>query len=100
MLKTVSKVFNDDEKEEPVKIKKEESVKIIKQGTLTTDESSLFYSNKYSFIEFKNVGRYMDDFLVPRSNNYLIPFKQRLKEFKKRFPKKAKTKQKKKDRAS
>ena len=42
----------------------------------------------------------MDDFLVPRSNNYLIPFKQRLKEFKKRSPKKAKTKQKKKDRAS
>ena len=31
-----------------------------KEGPLTTtDESSLFY-NKYSLIEFKNVGKYMD----------------------------------------
>ena len=44
------KVFNHDKKEEPVKIKKEE--------LLTTDESSPFYNNKYSFIEFGNVGKY------------------------------------------
>ena len=47
------KVFNHDEKEEPVKIKKD--------GPLTTVISSLLYNNKYSFIELKNVGKYMDN---------------------------------------
>ena len=44
------KIFKSDETEQPVTIKKE-----------ITDESSLFYNNKYSFIEFKNVGKYKDD---------------------------------------
>ena len=79
--------FNHDEKEEPVKIKKEEP--------LTTDESSLFYNNKYRFIEFKNVGKYMDDSLVSRYSNYLAPFKQRFEEFKKLTPRILKTKAKK-----
>ena len=70
-------------------------MKIKKEGPLTTDESSLFYNNKYSFIEFKNVGKYMDDSLVSRNNNYLAPFKQRLEEFKKCTPRKLKTKVKK-----
>ena len=38
----------------------------------------------------------MDDSLVSRNNNYLAPFKQRLKEFKKFTPRKLKTKVKKK----
>ena len=67
------KVFNHDKKEEPVKIKKERP--------LTTDKSSLFYNNKCSFLEFKNIGKYIDDSLVSRYNNYLAPFKQRSEEF-------------------
>ena len=89
--RSFDKAFNHNEKEEPVKIKKE--------GPLTTDESSLFYNNKYSFIEFKNIGKYMDDFLVTRYINYLAPFKQRMEEFKKFTPGKAKTKAKKKNNA-
>ena len=42
-------------------MKKKELVKIKKEGPITTDKSSLFYNNKYSFIEFKNVAKYMDD---------------------------------------
>ena len=61
------KVFNHDKKEEPVKIKKE--------GPLTTEELSLLYNNKYSFIEFKSVGKYMHDSFVSRYNNYLVLFK-------------------------
>ena len=59
------KVFNHDEKEEPVKIKEVEP--------LTIDKSRLFYNSKYSFIEFKNAGKYMDDFLVSIYINYLAP---------------------------
>ena len=81
------KVFNNDGKEVPVKIKKE--------VLLTTDESSLFYSNKCSFIEFKNFRKYMDNSLVSRYNNYLASFKQPLEEFKKITPRKLKTKAKK-----
>ena len=54
-------------KEQPVIIKKE-----------VTDLSSLIYNNKYSFIKLKNVGKYVNDSLVSRYNNYLLPFKQRL----------------------
>ena len=50
------KVFNHDKKEEPVKIKKD--------GPLTIDKLSLFYNNKYSFIELKNASKYMDDSLA------------------------------------
>ena len=78
--------FNHDEKEETEKIKKE--------GHLRTDEPSLFYNKKDSFIEFKNVGKHMDDTLVSRYNNYLPPFKQRLEVFKKFTPRKVKTKAK------
>ena len=39
-------------------------VKIKKEGPLTSDDPSLFYNNKYSFSEFKNVRKYMDDSLV------------------------------------
>ena len=44
-FQSFDKVFNNDEKEEPVKIKKE--------APLTTNELSLFYDSKYSFTEFK-----------------------------------------------
>ena len=74
-------VFNHHEKGEPVKIKKEIS--------LRTDKSSLFYNSKYSFIEFKNVGKYLDDCC-------LALFKQPLEEFKKFTHEKVKTKEKKK----
>ena len=75
------KVINHDEKEKPVKIEKERP--------LTTDELSLFYKNKYSFIEFKNVGKYMDDSIVSRYN-YLALFKEQLEEFKRFIPQKQK----------
>ena len=79
------KVFNHNEKEEPVKIKKEAPLIAI-----------LFYNKKYSFTEFRNVGKCKDDFLVSRYNNYLAPFKQQLEEIKKFTIGKAKTKEKKK----
>ena len=47
------KIFKPNEIEQPVTIKKE-----------ITDKSSLFYDNKCSFIEFKNVGKYKNDSLV------------------------------------
>ena len=67
-------VFNDGEKEEPIKIEKEEP--------LTTAESSLIYNNKYSFSEFKNVEKYENESLVSTYNNYLTQFNQQLKEVK------------------
>ena len=82
------KVFNYDEKEEPLKIEKEEP--------LTIDASSLFYNNKYTFNEFKNVGKYEDECLESRYNIYLTPFKNRLKEFEKFTPRTVKTKRNKK----
>ena len=77
------KVFNHDEEEEPFKIEKEEPLK--------TAKSSLMYNSKYSFNELKNVGKYEDESLVSRYNNYLTPFKQRLKWFKKFTPRTVKT---------
>ena len=44
------KIFNYDEREEPVKIKKE--------GPLTTDRWSLVWDSKYSFSEYRNVDKY------------------------------------------
>ena len=55
------KVSNYDEKEEPVKIQKERP--------LTTEESSLFYNNKYSFTEFKNVGKYYNLSFTTKCNS-------------------------------
>ena len=66
------KVFNHDKKEEPVKIKKEE--------LLTTDESSPFYNNKYSFIEFGNVGKYCNLSFTIKYDRLLL-FYHRLSEF-------------------
>ena len=74
---------------------KKEPVKIKIEGASTTDELSLFYNSKYSFIEFKYVGKYMDGSLVSIHDNYLAPFKQRSEEFKKFTPRKLKTKPKK-----
>ena len=62
-----NKSFHYDENEEPVKIKVE---------PLTTDESSLFFNIKYSFSEFKNVGKYEGESLESKYNNYLTRFKQ------------------------
>ena len=90
------KVSNHDEEEETVKTKTEKPVKIKKEGSLTTDESSLFYSKKYSFSEWKNVEKYMDDSLVTRYNNYLAAFKQWLNKFAKFTPRTVKTKMKRK----
>ena len=57
-----AKVFNHDEKEEPVKIKKEES--------LTTDESNLVYNHKFSYKnkihEYKNIEKYVNESLTER----------------------------------
>ena len=47
------KVFNYAEREELVKIKKE--------GPLTTDKPKLVYDDKYSFSEYKNVEKYIED---------------------------------------
>ena len=44
------KIFNRDEKEEPVTIKKEEPSK--------ADKASLVYESKYSFSEYRNDGKY------------------------------------------
>ena len=71
------KDFNHDEKEEPVKIKKE--------GRLKTDDSSLVCNKRYSLSEFKNVGKYEDESLTTRFDN-MVSFNQRLKEFKKFTP--------------
>ena len=46
----IDKIFNHDEKEEPVTIKKEELLKM--------EESSLIYDSKYIFSNYRNVGKY------------------------------------------
>ena len=65
-----AKVFNHDEKEEPVKIKKEKS--------LTTDESNLVYNNKFSYKnkihEYKNIEKYVNESLAERYDNNLVLF--------------------------
>ena len=65
-----AKVFNHDEKEEPVKIKKEES--------LTTDESNLVYNSKFSYKnkihEYKNIEKYVNESLTERYDNNLVLF--------------------------
>ena len=75
--KDFDNVFNYDAKEESLKAEKEEP--------LTMDESSLFYDNKYTFNELKNVEKYVNKSLTARYDNNLLPFYQRLKEFEK-FP--------------
>ena len=81
------KVFNYNEKEEPLKIEKEEP--------LTIDESNLFYNNKHTFNEFKNVEKYAKKSITARYDNILLLFYQRLKEFKQFTPWTVKTKTKK-----
>ena len=46
----IDKIFNHDEKEETITIKKEEPLK--------TDESSLVYDSKYIFSNYRNVGKH------------------------------------------
>ena len=82
------KVFNHDENEQPVKNKGEES--------LTTDESNLFYDNKYNFREFKNFGKCEKESLESRYNNYLSLFKQRLKKIKRIYSSNSESKKRKK----
>ena len=60
------KVINYDEIEEPVKTEKEEP--------LTINESSIFYNNKYTFNEFKNVEKYVNKSFTARYDNNLLPF--------------------------
>ena len=60
------KVINYDEIEEPLKTEKEEP--------LTINESSIFYNNKYTFNEFKNVEKYVNKSFTARYNNNLLPF--------------------------
>ena len=60
------KVINYDEIEEPVKTEKEEP--------LTINESSIFYNNKYTFNEFKNVEKYVNKSFTPRYDNNLLSF--------------------------
>ena len=60
------KVINYDEIEEPLKTEKEEP--------LTINESSIFYNNKYTFNEFKNVEKYVNKSFTARYDNNLLPF--------------------------
>ena len=65
-------VFNHDEKKEPLKIRKE--------MPLLTDKSSLVYDSKYSFSEYRNVGKYYNlPFII--KYHRLLPFYHRLCEF-------------------
>ena len=78
------KIFNHDEKREPVKqLKKEESLK--------TDESSLVYDSKYSFSEYKNVGKYFSPYFRKKFDS-LLPFYHRLNEFRNFVPRTEKKK--------
>ena len=81
------KVFNYDEKEEPLEIEKGKP--------LTIDESSLFYNSKYAFNEFKRVEKYAKKSVTARYDNILILFYQRLREFVKFTPETVKIKAKK-----
>ena len=62
---------------------KKRTIKNWEEEPLTTEESSPFYNNKYTFNEFKNAGKYEDESLESRYNNYLTPFIQRSKELEK-----------------
>ena len=80
---SIDKIFNHDEKEELVTIKKEPVI-IKKKKPLKTDESSLVYDNKYSFNEQRNVGKY---FSVSFTAKYgLLPFYHQLNEFRNFVP--------------
>ena len=81
------KVFNHDENEKPVKIKKER--------LLITDKSSLVYDSKYSFSKYRNVGKYYNLSFMTKYDSSL-PFYHRLNEFRNFAPRTEKTKIKKK----
>ena len=97
MLKTENqdqrfdKVFNHDE--ESVTIK-EESVTIKKDKRLKSDESSLVYESKYSFSEYRSVGKYFSLSLMTKYDS-LLPFYHRLNELRNFIPQIEKTKIKK-----
>ena len=65
-------VFKDGEEGKPVTIKKEK-LEII-------HEPKLNYNSKYSFSEYRNVGKYMDDFFESQCNR-LTKFYNGLNEF-------------------
>ena len=81
------KIFNHDEKEEPVTIKKEKPLK--------TNKSSLVYESKYSFSKYRNVGKYYN-FSYTTKYDRLCPFYHRLSDFRNLVPRTEKTKIKKK----
>ena len=62
---------------------KKRTIKNWEEEPLTTEESSPFYNKKYTFNEFKNAGKYEDESLESRYNNYLTPFIQRSQELEK-----------------
>ena len=68
----IDKIFNRDEKEEPVTIKKEEPLK--------TEESSLVYDSKCIFSDYRNVGKYLQSFFMTKYDR-LRPFYHRLNDF-------------------
>ena len=76
------KIFNHDEKEETVTIKKKEPLK--------TDKSSLVYDSKYSFSEYRDVGKYYNLSFTTKYNS-LLPFYHWLNEFRDFIPRIEKT---------
>ena len=82
------KIFKYEEKEEPVKVEKEELV--------TTSKSKLVYNNKYSSSEYKYIKKYMDDSFKTKCNK-LVSLYRRLSEFKKHNPQTERTMIKKKN---
>ena len=75
----LNKTFESYE-EELVTIKKEEPATIKKKKLEIIHEPKLVYNNKYSFSEYRNVGKYMDD--SPKSKyNRLAKFYNQLNEF-------------------
>ena len=82
------KIFKYEEKEEPVKVEKEELV--------TTSKSKLVYNNKYTSSEYKYIKKYMDDSFKTKCNK-LVSLYRRLSEFKKHNPQTERTMIKKKN---
>ena len=82
----LNKLFNPDQKEEPVTIKTEKS-EII-------SESKLMYDNKYSFSEYENVRKFSDISFMSKYYKMLL-FCHWLNEFRELMPRTEKTKNRK-----
>ena len=65
-------IFNNEEKEEPVKKQKKTSI--------TTNKSSLVYDSNYSFSEYRNVVKYYNLSFTTKHGRFLS-FDHGLKEF-------------------